>query len=51
MNRSQTTERRHDTAPSPADEEEATGEQFWQWVSLIVLLACWLAEASMMGDV
>lgn len=30
---------------APRDEdEEANG---WHWVALIVLLACWLAEASM----
>jgi hypothetical protein len=27
--------------------EEAASENFWQWFALIVLLACWLAEASM----
>jgi hypothetical protein len=32
-------------APPPAEEEAA--ENFWQWVALIVLLGCWLAEASM----
>jgi hypothetical protein len=21
-------------------------EKFWQWVALVVLLACWLAEAT-----
>lgn len=30
------------TPPPPEDEED---ESFWQWVALVVLLACWLAEA------
>jgi hypothetical protein len=30
-----------------AASEEAASENFWQWFALIVLLACWLAEASM----
>ncbi len=34
-------------APAPADEDEQSAESFWQWFALIVLLACWLAEASM----
>jgi hypothetical protein len=34
-------------APAPADEDEQSAEAFWQWFALIVLLACWLAEASM----
>jgi hypothetical protein len=29
----------------PPDEE--TGDAFWHWVALVVLLACWLAEASL----
>jgi hypothetical protein len=33
--------------PSAIDEEEQTGDDFWQWVALIVLLACWLAEAAL----
>jgi hypothetical protein len=31
--------------PSQSPDEEA-GESFGQWVALVVLLACWLAEAS-----
>lgn len=31
--------------PHRSPDEEA-GESFWQWVALVVLLACWLAEAS-----
>jgi hypothetical protein len=27
----------------PPDEE--TGDAFWHWVALVVLLGCWLAES------
>jgi hypothetical protein len=30
------------------DDDDA-GESFWQWVALVVLLACWLAEMSLSG--
>jgi hypothetical protein len=37
--------------PVPAErEEEEADERFWQWLALVVLLACWLAEASMCGN-
>jgi hypothetical protein len=29
------------------DDREEGGDSFWQWMALIVLLACWLAEAMM----
>jgi hypothetical protein len=34
--------------PPPADDADPreSDENFWQWVALVVLLACWLAEAS-----
>jgi hypothetical protein len=27
------------------EHEKEQQEDFWQWVALVVLLACWLAEA------
>ncbi len=34
--------------PSESDESRRDAEDdFWQWVALVVLLACWLAEAQM----
>jgi hypothetical protein len=43
-----------DAEPPPASEEPDHGQMqqesdddYWQWVALVVLLACWLAEASM----
>ena len=35
---------------SAAESDESRGraeEDYWQWVALVVLLACWLAEAQM----
>jgi hypothetical protein len=37
--------------PTPADDPqgrdaEERDESYWQWVALAVLLACWLAEAT-----
>jgi hypothetical protein len=26
--------------------ERESEESYWQWVALVVLLACWMAEAS-----
>ncbi len=31
----------------PTGEEEGADENFWQWFALVVLLGCWLAEASL----
>jgi len=40
-----------DSAPRLADSPKADSreedENFWEWVALVVLLACWLAEASL----
>jgi hypothetical protein len=38
-------EQRQEPPPDDADPRESD-ENFWQWVALVVLLACWLAEAS-----
>lgn len=44
----------HRERPPPSEAEPAhendegrrqADEDFWQWVALVVLLACWLAEA------
>lgn len=35
-----------DSAPPPTDSREDDAN-FWEWVALVVLLACWLAEAYM----
>lgn len=32
-----------------SDEDEERGESSWQWIALIVLLGCWLAEMAMTG--
>jgi len=34
-------------APPPDDDGRNADEDFSQWVLLVVLLACWLAEASL----
>jgi hypothetical protein len=36
--------RARDASTSPVDSDDRDG---WEWVALIVLLACWLAEASL----
>lgn len=40
-----------DHATNQADESDErrreSDENFWQWVALVVLLGCWLAEAQM----
>jgi hypothetical protein len=33
--------------PESGDNRERADEDYWQWVALVVLLACWLAEAQM----
>jgi hypothetical protein len=33
-----------DSTTPPTDSREED-ENFWEWVALVVLLACWLAEA------
>jgi hypothetical protein len=35
-----------DSSP-PATDSREEDEDFWEWVALVVLLACWLAEAYM----
>jgi hypothetical protein len=32
---------------TPPEDPEESDDSFWQWVALVVLLACWLAEASL----
>ena len=32
---------------TPPEDPEESDDNFWQWVALVVLLACWLAEASL----
>jgi hypothetical protein len=39
----------HPEHPVGEPEDEEGGESFWQWVALVVLLACWLAEMSLSG--
>jgi hypothetical protein len=34
-------------APESDDSRRQADDDFWQWVALVVLLACWLAEAQM----
>jgi hypothetical protein len=34
-----------DRAPESDEGRRQADEDFWQWVALVVLLACWLAEA------
>lgn len=34
---------------APRDEEDEGGASVGQWLLLIVLLACWLAEGSMLA--
>lgn len=43
-------QRRETDAPredNPRRNEADADESFWEWVALVVLLACWLAEASL----
>lgn len=39
-------EQRPDPPPVDDPDPRESDENFWQWVALAVLLACWLAEAS-----
>ena len=32
-------------APESDDRRRQADDDYWQWVALVVLLACWLAEA------
>jgi hypothetical protein len=37
-------------SPEPPESDESrrdAEDDFWQWVAVVVLLACWLAEAQM----
>jgi hypothetical protein len=40
-------------ARPPAEKHETadtTGQKFWQWFAIGVLLLCWIAEATMCGE-
>jgi hypothetical protein len=39
--------RPRDAATPPVDSDEDGDGDGWEWFALIVLLACWLAEASL----
>jgi hypothetical protein len=39
-------EQREEPPPPDGGDPQESDENFWQWVALVVLLACWLAEAS-----
>jgi len=40
-------ERALDQAAESDESRRDADEDFWQWVALVVLLGCWLAEAQM----
>jgi hypothetical protein len=33
--------------PAPTTSEEQSGSPFWHWVAIGVLVACWIAEATL----
>lgn len=40
-------ERAANDAGESDESRRASDEKFWQWVALVVLLGCWLAEAQL----
>jgi hypothetical protein len=34
----------------PADETQESSHSAWQWIAVVVLLLCWIAEATMCAE-